>query len=542
MTDPCKERQLRVIDNDLIEKCIDLQYPKGEVGRLLREKGISMDEVKQIRFEYLNILKIDHLWILKTLTKLGLNNNLIEKIENLDSLVHLKELDLSFNNIKKIENLDALINLEKINFYENLIEIVENMEKQTKLAIFSIGKNKLVDKSNVNYFRKFPNLISLNMAENPCTHDQQFRCYVAAYLPNLVYYEYRRITDEERNLGNEIFEESLRTLQKEEAKEYERKSALQKKMADTEMHCKMFVDGLDADQLFEEMFEHDPEGKALLEIGEDATELYEEYKSQFVNLCKTIFEIGEKYYNLRQTEMDEFTRCIENAKRDNKERSIEIMELFLEKKTELFNEVKKYQVQLDHDAITEDQYKEKVEQCQKNYDTKIHFTWKKLMTLEMTLFEQIEEVNQLFEQNMTEIINNLIEAVQAIFTNLRATEVSYAENIHDAATRYLAIVSLNADETLSKLLKNIMTDRDSVNNAMAATHDVHMQIIDGREDRMVNTAKRWFKTEMETLANNAIIRNRHKLLEINHFLDIQREEFEDLATTTTEINNEELEI
>lgn len=32
MLNPCKERDPTVIDNALIAKCIELQYPKGEVN------------------------------------------------------------------------------------------------------------------------------------------------------------------------------------------------------------------------------------------------------------------------------------------------------------------------------------------------------------------------------------------------------------------------------------------------------------------------------------------------------------------------------
>lgn len=60
------------------------------MGRLLRLEGIPLEEVEEIRFEYLYILKIDHLWVLKSLVKLSLNNNFIEKIENLETLTHLR--------------------------------------------------------------------------------------------------------------------------------------------------------------------------------------------------------------------------------------------------------------------------------------------------------------------------------------------------------------------------------------------------------------------------------------------------------------------
>lgn len=36
-----------------------------------------------------------------------------------------------------------------------------------------------------------------------------------------------------------------------------------------------------------------------------------------------------------------------------------------------------------------------------------------------------------------------------------------------------------------------MFDKEALNNALGATHDVHMQLIDGREDRLVHRAKDW---------------------------------------------------
>lgn len=167
----------------------------------MREEGIPMEDIKEIKFEFMNILKIDHLWVLKSLVKLQLNNNYIEKIERLETLVHLKQLDLSFNKISKIENLEQLVNLEKLSFYDNLIETLENMDALKNLNIFSLGRNRISDISNVNYLRRFPKLASLNMADNPCTENADFRSYVAAFLPQLIYYEYKGIDEDERNEG-----------------------------------------------------------------------------------------------------------------------------------------------------------------------------------------------------------------------------------------------------------------------------------------------------------------------------------------------------
>lgn len=65
----------------------------------------------------------------------------------------------------------------------------------------------------------------------------------------------------------------------------------------------------------------------------------------------------------------------------------------------------------------------------------IHVTWKKLMKLELVLFEQMDEVNQNFERNLTEMIGNLIEESQNCFTQLRELEQQYTDRLTEAANK-----------------------------------------------------------------------------------------------------------
>lgn len=36
-----------------------------------------------------------------------------------------------------------------------------------------------------------------------------------------------------------------------------------------------------------------------------------------------------------------------------------------------------------------------------------------------------------------------------------------------------------------------MSDKEALSNALGATHDYHLLIIDNREDRLVSRAKKW---------------------------------------------------
>ncbi|XP_056641566.1 dynein regulatory complex subunit 3-like [Diorhabda sublineata] len=529
VTDPCKAREPKVIDNALIERCIDLQFPKGKVGMLMRADGMRMDQIEEMRFEFMNILKIDHLWVFKSLVKLKLNNNYIEKIENLSMLVHLEELDLSFNKISKIENVESLTKLKKLKLYENLIEKIEGLDNLKHLAVLSLGRNKISDKTEIHYLRQF-NLISLNMAYNPCTEDENFRLYVAVFLPNMDYYEYKKITDTEREQGNILFLAELRELVKIEDKKLAVIRQKEKELADAELHSSSFVEYMNSQYLFDKMYENDDEGKALLKIGtEELEEIYNDFKTQFVDYCRQVFEIGQKHYQLRTDEIEQFTRSTEAAKKANQQESIDFMEAFIEVKQELFVKVKALQKELDDAVIDDNIYVEKVEVYFSQFDHIIHDTWKNLMRLELQLYESLEEVNQNFEHNLTEMINNFVEESQAVFTNIRDKEVVFTENLTEAANQFFTSANVG-DVEVPEVLKVIMSDKENLVNALGATHDIHMQVIDDREDLLMNRSRTWLDNFIKQLYEDEIKRNRYKILEVTNFLDIQREEFEDMTT------------
>jgi hypothetical protein len=76
-----------------------------------------------LRLEFRQILKIDNLQDLTSLTRLFLDNNFIEKITGLEFLSNLVWLDLSFNKIRKIDGLSSQKNLQVLALYQNEIKV-----------------------------------------------------------------------------------------------------------------------------------------------------------------------------------------------------------------------------------------------------------------------------------------------------------------------------------------------------------------------------------------------------------------------------------
>lgn len=174
------------------------------------------------------------------------------------------------------------------------------------------------------------------------------------------------------------------------------------------------------------------------------------------------------------------------------------MEEFLGKKADFFFQIRKYQEQVDNNYMTLDEYSDMVDISSEEFEEVVHNTWKVLMNIEMTLYEQLEEAVQTFDQTLTEMMNYFIENAQGYFTQMRSLEQTYMENIAEVANRYLTNLNIHKDSVCPEELLEIMTDKESLNNALDATHDTHLQLIDNREDRLVHRAREW----LEKSANN----------------------------------------
>ncbi|XP_054286966.1 dynein regulatory complex subunit 3-like isoform X2 [Macrosteles quadrilineatus] len=469
-----------VIDMNIIQEAVKEQGPKGEAGKLIEEEGYDLKEIGYLRLEFLNILRIDHLWMMTGLTKLQLGNNIIEKIENLETLVNLRELDLSFNRIKVIENLENLGKVETLTLFQNCIKKVENLDCLKKLEIFSIGNNDIEDERCVLYLRNFKNLKSLNMAGNPCAHEG-FREYVAAFIPQLVYYEYRLLTEKEIQLARSKYLKDLEQVEKEEGiAEAEERKACERRTREL-LHSEAFVEQMDGDQLSEAMFSCDPSGRALQLMDEEAEELFSRIVEEFTTSKNQIFvRVQELMAASRENEADKESIAVTIGA----------------KITEF------------HDL------------CQK--------TWKSLMGIELVLFEQFEELNVEFEKNLEDMVTQFIEEAQVHFTLIREHENIFSQVLKDLAMRFLTHLTSRRDDLsmLPSTLQEIMTDKETLAAALAVSHDLHLQVIDNREDQLITRVRGWHRDLCDDLQTEEISRNRATVLEINHFLDIQKEEFD----------------
>lgn len=114
------------------------------------------------------------------------------------------------------------------------------------------------------------------------------------------------------------------------------------------------------------------------------------------------------------------------------------MEKFVERKEEMAKRLKEMQIEVEEGEESADMYLETVDEFTLEFNSSMQSVWKELMKMEVILFEQMDEVNQIFEQQMTEMVNFFIEQSQGHFTEIRGLEQNYTEAVTQIANRFLS--------------------------------------------------------------------------------------------------------
>ncbi|XP_072549690.1 dynein regulatory complex subunit 3 isoform X1 [Salminus brasiliensis] len=405
-----------VIDEEMLQKAVEEQGPQGQAGRIAKEEGIQYDEVIQLRLDYRNILKIDHLWEFTSLTKLQLHNNIIEKIQGIEKLTNLVWLDLSFNNIEVIEGLDTLVKLQDLSLFNNRISTIENMDTLENLEILSLGKNAISQLDNVIYLRRFKNLRTLNLAGNPVCQEENYKIFVAAYLSDLVYLDFRLLDEQTRE-------------------------------------------------------------RALTQIE-----------------VMTNNEVQEK-------------RAMEAQKITEQELQLHKVMAGMQKATD----TKLLETQIS------------------NYGDEISQMCDTLMTLELQLVDQLEDIIKDFERNISDMVGGFTEYVQGIFAQCRDLENHHHEKLLEIAVATLERVAKNElEEDLPDDVRLLFVDKDTVVNAVSASHDTHLLKIDNREDELITRINSWMTALIKSVQDEEIERNRKRISEIHNYIDHVRDQLEDI--------------
>nr|XP_048304064.1 dynein regulatory complex subunit 3 isoform X3 [Myodes glareolus] len=451
MSRPYDSMDPKVMDDDMLKAAVGEQGPQEEAGQLAKQEGILFKDVLSLQLDFQNILRIDNLWQFENLQKLQLNNNIIERIEGLENLTHLVWLDLSFNNIEAIEGLDTLVNLEDLSLSNNRISKMDSLDALVKLQVLSLGNNQISNIMNVIYLRQFKCLRTLSLAGNPIAEAEEYKMFIYAYLPDLVYLDFRHIDEQAKEIAKIKHQYSIDELKHREAQRQARLEAEKAEREKLAEHKMAFIEHLDGSFLFDSMYSEDVEGNKLSYLP-GVGELLETYKDKFVIICLNIFEYGLTQQEKRKAELDTFNECIQEAIQENQGQGKLKVAKFEEKHL------------LNLNAIREESELPNIEKKLIECSDDITELFNMLMTLEMQLVEQLE----------------------------------------------------------------LFVDKDTIVNAVGASHDIHLLKIDNREDELVTGINSWCAQLLDKIHKDEIMRNRKRVKEINQYIDHMQSELDNL--------------
>ncbi|TPX64203.1 hypothetical protein SpCBS45565_g06062 [Spizellomyces sp. 'palustris'] len=404
-----------VIDEDLLRKAVNEQV-SPEIADTARREGIDPSDVTTLRLDYKNILKIDNLWMFQNLTKLQIDNNIIERIENISFLKNLQWLDLSFNNISKIEGLDGLTKLTDLTLYNNRISRIENLDDLVKLNVLSLGNNGLTVLENVNYLAKFENLRVLNLSGNTICRSQNYRHYILAHIRGLRYLDYRLVDDDSVAAAKQQYIDDI-IAQEEEDKIVAARREQEKKRSEQEaLYESAHIPSIDS--LFNSLFTEDPDFQRFAPIitPEPFTDLRDEYQAKFDVVINELKHFVLKRSTEKQEELEMFRKCLIETKEKTDAESWG--------KCKKFSGIKKRIQQSNNPGEIHSFFRNLREESNALSDG--------LLSHEMTLVEQFEDVLKEFERNYTELSSSITETGASSFARLRELENEFHERLSEA--------------------------------------------------------------------------------------------------------------
>uniref|UniRef100_A0A672FEZ7 Dynein regulatory complex subunit 3 n=1 Tax=Salarias fasciatus TaxID=181472 RepID=A0A672FEZ7_SALFA len=457
--DPNKSKQWGM--NEMILQIIKEQVTDDEAA-----PPVESSDVLHLRLEYRNIRHIECLWDFTSLTRLDLNNNLIDKIQGLDHLINLKWLNLSFNRIKKIEGFQSLQKLELLNLSDNKISVIESLDAIENLTHFFLSNNCLEQLDNVLYLRRFKNIFAITLFGNPAVDDDNYHSFMAAHFPNLILLDSIVIDENTRNEASTKYQYVLDKMRNEEVEIQKAEEDQQRQEAELKLHKDAFVEFLNGPGLFGSMFEDDPEKETLhCAPGVDALQETYLFLLCWFSNCRCIFE------GITNHPLNSLTFGQSEVVTHYQQKQSQILETF------------------------EQEHKKK----------------------------SIKE----FDSSISEMVANFIDTAEGIylFCNL---EDNYYQKAREAALETVAKVANDAqDEDMPYDVLMFFTDKDAVLDALTTGHDNHIVKINDRETRLVTDINVWKLTLIKEIQDRELYLKRIHISDFIKYRDYLMEQLEE---------------
>ncbi|XP_010729002.3 dynein regulatory complex subunit 3 [Larimichthys crocea] len=502
------------MDEEMLHEAAMVQIPTYPHIENLEE--IKHSDILRLQLEFKNIPKIQFLWEFTSLTRLDLNNNLIEKIEGLDRLVNLTWLTLSFNKIEKMEGLESLRRLEVLNLTHNRIAVIENLDTLEKLTHLYIGSNRIEQLDNVLYLRKFETLFALALSGNPVSEEDEYKFFIAAYFPKLMYLDYKLLDAKTKNEAAVKYHYVLEKMKGEELQIQQAKEKEQRQKDEVKLHKDAFVEFLTGSYMFKSMFKDDPEADIFPSVPGMA-DLLRTFEKQMAELCKQLFQIGLDEHKRREEEVSSFFSGHAKSVRYYQQKTSQILASFEEQHNERISELQ----QLSDPEVL----RVEINHC----NDEINQLSSSLLELEFHLYSGLEDIIQKLDANVSEMIVNFVESAEDIFAQFRDLEDNYYENVKKIAVTTLEnVAKKDVEVELPDDVKLLFKSKETVMDALATGHDNHLQTIIDQETQLIMRANVWKVALIKRIEDNELEQNRKRISTVHRYMNYLREQLEEL--------------
>jgi len=556
-----EDRQPTTVDKRVISRALGLGEDAEEDEA---SRDFLLKTADTLRLEFKRILKVENLHHMRSLTRLFLDNNFIERIGGLDQLFNLTWLDMSFNRIRKIEGLESLRKLEVLALYGNAISKLENLDHLKELKVLRVGCNKykrkrnfitalfecrLTSKDDVVYLRRLPNLRTLSFRGNPICETigggggvsdddnasadsagdnnsaGNWETFAVALLPNLSYLECRSVTQEMREAAVAAHQGDVFRARNAEEQTREAAEKIMEEKASKQRHRAAFVAslrGLDLTKTLMEKSEEEEETLERLLSGQGFEQLKGDYLKEMASLGDAMYALGLQELSSREAEVASFEGSVRRAQRASQEKGIALVEAFLVEKEAIFEAASDLSARVEDkeaDDVTAEQRVEG-EALKERFSSAIKNIWSDVMAQEVTLVNQTQAALAQFETNLGAMMSSFIGEVGKLFEKARSADIRYFRRLCDLG---------EALEEMPYTRSNVgQNDEARVTSLIAHCHDGRQEWLEEEEKRLRAATSNWVVEFLRKFSRRERRRGRNRVLELSHFVDVCRGEEDEL--------------
>ena len=487
---------------------------------------IPFGELPELQLSFANIIIIQNLEGLNNLTKLCLDNNIIERIENLDHLVNLQWLDLSFNKIKVIEGLEELTNLTDLSLYKNNINDIDHgLDACTKLNVLSLGANEIVSyEPMVTILLKFKNLNVLNLMGNEVCKDPDYKSYIIAHLKQLKYLDYQIVSDLAREEATQERTEEVNEKRSQQEKLDIEEEAERLKQEEIEALEEAFL--ITTHNIMEELMSANEEDHEKTTYLPRMQEHYVDYEDEVRTLTETFQTNMKALCKEKNRQCDVFNKAVEQTEAHSEQESIKMIADFNQKKKIAMREyidadnnehAEEEQIRIAEANLTE--VKDSTEEVEEN-----------LLDVELALVERLNDAITEFEMSISNTIKTINEKVQAYVSELNGYHEKYFAQIEAIAEEQIKNYhgENSNQEAFNENLRSVLKEKDIINNAISNLKEEHNSKIYAIENEITENYDSDRNKFIEDFKKAQHLRNRKRCGEIMDVMEDARTEIDDV--------------